>query len=147
MAFELRASGLLPHPCSGCESGHTRRPVMEGLCAGTAAQPWARGVAAQSPALPRTDRASEEDSALASGWPAAPECFLALEDPGGGLGALPVMAEESPGLHRPLCPKVLPQWVATKLLVVSSSDSLLLCDFRLVACLFSASVFLYGQRV
>lgn len=62
-------------------------------------------------------------------------------------GHSPVVARRAPGPHRPLCPKVLPQWVATKLLVVSSSDSLLLCDFRLVACPFSASVFLYGQRV
>ena len=75
-------------------------PVMEGLCAGTAAQPWGlEGVAAQSPALSQNRRGLwREDLAPSLGVAqAAPECFLALEDPGGGLGALSGRGKESPG--------------------------------------------------
>ena len=149
-AFEPRASCLLPHLCSDVKVATHAAPVMEGLCTGTAAQPWGlEGVAAQSPALSQDRRGLwREDSAPSLGVPqAAPERFLALADPGGGLGALPGRGGESPGPTWTSVSQGPAQWVAAKLLVVSSAVSFLLCDFRLVACPLCAFVFLYVQRV
>lgn len=62
----------------------------------------------------------------ASGWglwmgPRRPQsAFWLSQNLEVGWGHSPVVAGRAPGPHRPLCPKVLPQWVAAKSLVVSS---------------------------
>lgn len=82
-AFELRASCLLPHPCSDVKVATHAAPVMEGLCAGTAAQPWGlEGVAAQSPVLSQNRRGLwREDSAPSLGVAGSPRVLSGSRRP------------------------------------------------------------------
>ena len=89
---------------------------------GPVCPPWGLEGQLRAQHFPRTDGASgQRTRLLASGWPRQPQsAFWLSQNLEVGWGHSPVMVGRALGPHRPLCPKVLPQWVAAKVLVVSS---------------------------